>query len=42
VIEQQDRDIAAKSGMAPLTIKSMRRADAKDKEGAKAWKVNAR
>jgi hypothetical protein len=42
VIEQQDRDIAAKSGMAPLTIKSIRRADAKDKEGAKAWKVNAR
>jgi hypothetical protein len=42
VIEQQDRDIAAKSGMAPLAIKSIRRADAKDKEGAKAWKVNAR
>ena len=42
VIEQQDRDIAAKSGQAPLTIKSMRRADAKDKDGAKAWKVNAR
>jgi len=42
VIEQQDRDIAAKSGMAPLKIKSIRRADAKDKEGAKAWKVTAR
>jgi hypothetical protein len=42
VIEQQDRDIAAKSGMAPLTIKSIRRADAKDKEGVKAWKANAR
>jgi hypothetical protein len=39
VIEQQDRDIAAKSGMQPLAIKSIWRADAKEKEGAKAWKA---
>jgi hypothetical protein len=42
VIEAQDREICAKSGMAPLTIKSLRRADAKDKPGLKAWKVAAR
>jgi hypothetical protein len=38
-IEEQDREIAAKSGMQPLTIKSIRRADAKEKEGVKAWKA---
>jgi len=32
VIEQQDRDIAAKSGMPPLTIKSMVRVDEEAKE----------
>ena len=42
VIEAQDREISAKSGMAPLAIKTIMRADAKDKDGAKAWKVNAR
>lgn len=41
IIEQQDRDIAAKSGNQPLAIKTIRRADAKEKEGVKAWKVNA-
>src|SRR5262249_61776096 len=40
-IAEQDREIGAKSGMAPLTIKSLRRADAKDKVGLKAWKVDA-
>jgi hypothetical protein len=39
VIEAQDRDISAKSGMAPLAIKSMSRSDAKDKEGVKEWKI---
>lgn len=39
VIEAQDREISAKSGMAPLRIKSMTRADAKDKEGLKEWKI---
>ena len=39
VIEAQDRDISAKSGMAPLAIKAMTRADAKDKEGVKEWKI---
>ncbi len=29
VIEEQDREISAKSGMAPLAIKSVRRADAR-------------
>jgi hypothetical protein len=28
-IEQQDRDIAAKSGMPPLTVKSLRRSGGK-------------
>jgi len=39
VIEEQDREISAKSGMQPLAIKSIRRADAKDKDGVKAWKM---
>ena len=41
VIEAQDRDISAKSGMTPLRIKRIVRADAKDKtrEGMKEWKL---
>src|SRR5437762_11183783 len=41
VIEAQDRDISAKSGMAPLKIKKVVRADAKEKarEGMKEWKL---
>ena len=40
VIEQQDREIAAKSGMAPLAIKTDRpRATPKDKPGVKEWKL---
>ena len=39
VIEEQDREIAAKSGMAPLTIKKIMRADFKDKPGVKEWKI---
>jgi hypothetical protein len=39
VIEQQDREIAAKSGMAPLAIKTIVRADAKEKVGVKEWKL---
>ena len=39
VIEAQDHEISAKSGMAPLEIKSMSRSDAKDKEGVKEWKL---
>jgi hypothetical protein len=38
-VEQQDRDIGAKSGMAPLRIKRIVRADAKEKEGVKEWKL---
>jgi hypothetical protein len=43
VIEAQDRDISAKSGMAPLKIKKIVRADAKEKtrEGVKEWKLRA-
>jgi len=41
-IMEQDREIAEKSGRSPLEIKSIRRAGVKEKEGAKAWKVNAR
>jgi len=42
-IEGQDRDISAKSGMAPLRIKKIVRADAKEKtrEGVKEWKLRA-
>lgn len=36
IIEQQDREIAAKSGQTPLRIKSVRRAGAKVPE--KEWK----
>jgi hypothetical protein len=36
IIEQQDRDIAEKSGQIPLQIKSLRRAGAKLPE--KEWK----
>jgi hypothetical protein len=36
IIEQQDREIAEKSGMIPLQIKSLRRAGAKMPE--KEWK----
>jgi hypothetical protein len=39
VIEQQDREIAARSGMAPLAIKTIMRADFKEKPGAKEWKM---
>ena len=39
VIEQQDREIAAKSGMAPMAIKKIFRADARDKPGVKEWKL---
>ena len=41
VIEAQDREISAKSGMTPLRIKNIVRADAKDKarEGMKEWKL---
>ena len=39
VIEQQDREIAARSGMAPLTIKTIVRADVKEKPGVKEWKL---
>jgi hypothetical protein len=39
VIEAQDREISAKSGMAPLAIKTIARADAKDREGVKEWKL---
>ena len=39
VIEAQDREIAAKSGMAPLVIKRIVRADARDKPGVKEWKL---
>jgi hypothetical protein len=39
VIEQQDREIAARSGMAPLTITRIVRADFKDKPGVKEWKM---
>ena len=39
VIEAQDRDISAKSGMAPLAIKTIMRADVKDKDGVKEWKL---
>jgi hypothetical protein len=31
VIEEQDREIAAKSGLAPVKIKKLTRADAKEK-----------
>jgi hypothetical protein len=31
VIEEQDREIAAKSGLAPMAIKTLRRSDAKVK-----------
>ena len=43
VIEAQDRDISAKSGMAPMKIKKIVRADAKEKarEGVKEWKLRA-
>src|SRR4029077_5269270 len=43
VIEAQDRDISAKSGMAPMKIKKIVRADAKEKarEGMKEWKLRA-
>jgi hypothetical protein len=43
VIEEQDRDISAKSGMAPLKIKKIVRADAKEKvrDGVKEWKLRA-
>jgi hypothetical protein len=36
-IIEQDRDIAEKSGRAPLAIKSIRRTGAKDKEKTKEW-----
>ena len=39
VIEAQDREISAKSGMAPLAIKTIMRADVKDKDGVKEWKL---
>ncbi|KAB2883755.1 MAG: hypothetical protein F9K38_05330 [Pseudorhodoplanes sp.] len=39
IIEQQDREIAAKSGHAPLRIKSLRRTGAKLPE--KEWKRRA-
>jgi hypothetical protein len=39
VIEQQDREIAAKSGMAPLRITKIVRADFKEKSGVKEWKM---
>lgn len=35
-IEEQDREIAGKSGQSPLAIKTLRRAG--EKEPAKAWK----
>jgi hypothetical protein len=41
-ILEQDREIAEKSGRSPLAIKSIRRAGAKEREGVKAWKANAR
>ena len=43
VIEEQDRHISAKSGMAPLAIKRIVRADAKEKprDGVKEWKLRA-
>jgi len=36
IIEQQDREIAEKSGQAPLAIKSLRRTG--EKEPEKEWK----
>ena len=39
LIEEQDRDISAKSGQAPLRIKRIVRADVKDKEDVKEWKL---
>jgi len=39
VIEQQDREIAEKSGQIPLQIKSIRRVGAKEPE--KEWKRRA-
>jgi hypothetical protein len=39
-IMEQDREIAEKSGLAPRSIKSMRRSDAKDKPNVKEWKRN--
>jgi hypothetical protein len=42
VIEQQDREIAEKSGLAPMRIKRVIRADAAVKEDAKERERNAR
>lgn len=39
-IIEQDREIAAKSGLPPRAIKTVRRSDYKDKPNAKEWKRN--
>jgi len=41
-VEQQDREIAEKSGMAPLRIKKIIRADDAEKEAVKERERNAR
>lgn len=41
-VEQQDREIAEKSGLAPMRIRKVIRADAAEKEQAKERERNAR